>query len=151
VLGVNYYTREVVAADPDAERTLGPATDGGWEIYPQGLTELLQWLHQSYGFGRYVVTENGAAMDDAPGPDGRVEDPGRIDYLRHHLVALHDAIREGVPVEGYFAWSLLDNFEWAMGYTHRFGLVYVDYDTFERIPKASAEWFAEVARTNTVR
>ena len=122
VLGVNYYTRAVVAADPDLELDLAPVTGCGWEIYPQGLTEILQWLHRSYGFSRYLVTENGAAMNDIADATGRVDDVDRIDYLRSHLLAVHDAIADGVPVEGYFVWSLLDNFEWAYGYSRRFGL-----------------------------
>ena len=150
VLGVNYYTRAVVSADPELVLDLAPVTGCGWEIYPQGLTEILQWLHRSYGFSRYLVTENGAAMDDVADGDGRVDDVERIDYLRSHLMAVHDAIADGVPVEGYFVWSLLDNFEWAYGYSRRFGLVRVDYDTFERAPKASADWYAQVARTNMV-
>ncbi len=125
-------------------------TGCGWEIYPQGLTEILQWLHRSYEFPRYLVTENGAAMNDIADATGRVDDVDRIDYLRSHLLAVHDAIADGVPVEGYFVWSLLDNFEWAYGYSRRFGLIRVDYDTFARTPKASADWYAEVARTNTV-
>ena len=151
VLGVNYYCRDIVADDPEHVPDRGPVTGSGWEIYPQGLTDILHWVHRSYGFSRYLVTENGAAMDDRPDARGRVEDSDRIDYHRQHLVAVHDAIRDGVPVEGYFAWSLLDNFEWAYGYTRRFGIVRVDYDTFARVPKASADWYAEVARTNTVR
>ena len=150
VLGVNYYSRAVVTADPDVVLDLSPVTGCGWEIYPQGLTQILQWLHRSYGFSRYLVTENGAAMNDVPDAAGRVDDADRIDYLRKHLTAVHDAIAAGVPVEGYFVWSLLDNFEWAYGYSRRFGLIRVDYDTFARTPKASADWYAEVARTNTV-
>jgi beta-glucosidase len=150
VLGVNYYTRAVIAADPDVVLDLTPATGCGWEIYPQGLTDILQWLHRSYEFPRYLVTENGAAMNDVADAGGRVDDTDRIDYLRSHLKAVHAAIAGGVPVEGYFVWSLLDNFEWAFGYSRRFGLIRVDYDTFARTPKASADWYAEVTRTNTV-
>ena len=150
VLGVNYYRRAVVAADEDAVPEVGPVTGNGWEIYPQGLTDLLLWLHGSYDVPRLMVTENGAAMDDQPDETGRVDDLDRIDYLRGHLAAVHATIDAGVPVEGYFVWSLLDNFEWAMGFTQRFGIVRVDYDTFARVPKASAEWYAEVARSNTV-
>ena len=150
VLGVNYYTRAVVSADADQVMELAPVTGCGWEIYPKGLTEILRWLHDSYGFSRYLVTENGAAMDDVADAAGRVADDDRIEYLRSHLAAVHDAITAGVPVEGYFVWSMLDNFEWAYGYSRRFGLIRVDYDTFQRTPKASADWYAEVARTNTV-
>ena len=151
VLGVNYYTPRRRRRRPRrSSPTSRPVTGCGWEIYPQGLTEILQWLHRSYGFSRYLVTENGAAMNDVADAAGRVDDVDRIDYLRSHLLAVHDAIADGVPVEGYFVWSLLDNFEWAYGYSRRFGLIRVDYDTFARTPKASADWYAEVARTNTV-
>ena len=150
-LGVNYYARQVVSADPDAPPPpLGPRTAAGWEIYPDGLLELLRWLHASYRFPRYLVTENGAAMPDATDDHDYVDDQDRIDYVRDHLIAVRRAIAEGVPVEGYFVWSLLDNFEWAFGYARRFGLVRVDFETFERVPKASASWFAQVARTGVL-
>jgi beta-glucosidase len=149
-LGVNYYARHVVSADPEAAAPVGPRTASGWEIYPNGLFEVLRWLHASYRFPRYLVTENGAAMPDAADEHGFVDDQDRIDYVRDHLVAVRRAMAEGVPVEGYFVWSLLDNFEWSFGYSHRFGLVRVDFETFERVPKASARWFADVARSGVV-
>ena len=99
----------------------------------------MRWLHERCRFPRYLITENGAAMDDHPDAAGFVDDQDRIDYLRDHLAVVHELIDEGVPVGGYFAWSLMDNFEWAYGYTQRFGLIRVDYDTLERTPKASAE------------
>src|SRR5690606_31856352 len=98
-----------------------------------------------------VITENGLALADEPGPDGRVRDEVRIAYLRDHLAAMHRAMREGARVEGYHAWSLLDNFEWAEGYSQRFGLVYVDYATQKRIPKDSALWYREVIRSGELR
>ncbi|HWB35189.1 MAG TPA: family 1 glycosylhydrolase, partial [Rugosimonospora sp.] len=94
------------------------------------------------------ITENGAAFDDEIGPDGQVHDPDRVDYFDQHLRACHEAIAKGVPLRGYFGWSLLDNFEWAWGYTRRFGMVYVDYPTQRRIPKTSGRWYAEVSRSN---
>ena len=98
-----------------------------------------------------MVTENGAAYHDVPDEHGYVDDSAdRLVYLRDHLAAVHAAIADGVDVRGYLAWSLLDNFEWAFGYSRRFGIVRVDYDTLERIPKASAKWYAEVARTHTM-
>jgi beta-glucosidase len=97
-----------------------------------------------------VVTENGAAFDDAPDVDGFVQDDDRLDFIDRHLRAVHDALAHGADVRGYFAWSLLDNFEWAWGYGQRFGIVRVDYETQERTPKASARWYARVARDNTV-
>ncbi len=141
-LGVNYYTREVVGPPPDGvERT---AT--GWEVYPAGLTETLLRLHREYDPIELLVTENGAAYDDAVGPDGEVDDQDRVLYLERHLAAAADAIDAGVPLAGYFAWSLLDNFEWAEGYTKRFGIVRVDYETQRRTVKASGRRYAELAR-----
>lgn len=97
-----------------------------------------------------MITENGAAFDDYVDPAGEVLDPDRIAYLHGHLAAVHSAIESGVDVRGYFLWSLLDNFEWGYGYSKRFGAVYVDYATGKRIPKASARWYADVARTGTL-
>lgn len=163
LLGVNYYQPLRVAADPSGHGpaeypgTVGmkalaphaPRTDMGWEINPQGFTDLLVRLQADYGVP-IIITENGAAFDDVLGPDGRVADPGRTEFLAGHLRAVHDAIGAGVDVRGYFAWSLLDNFEWAHGYRRRFGLVYVDYQTQARVPKDSAHWYAQVARDNAV-
>ncbi|WP_150463221.1 GH1 family beta-glucosidase [Nesterenkonia ebinurensis] len=179
VLGVNFYTGELLTgAAPEqapaaaaAARASGepspnvgsehvtsvrrglPQTAMGWEVYPQALQDLLVRLHEQYtselGVVLYV-TENGAAYDDAVEPDGSVHDPQRLDYIRRHLKAVHAAIEAGADVRGYFVWSLLDNFEWAFGYDKRFGIVRVDYGTLERTPKASAHWYAEVARTGVV-
>jgi beta-glucosidase len=141
-LGVNYYTREVVEGAPaDAERTAI-----GWEVYPKGLTELLLRLHREYGPIELLVTENGAAYDDVVGPDGAVDDRDRVRYLERHLAAAADAIEADVPLAGYFVWSLLDNFEWAEGYSKRFGIVRVDYDTQRRTVKTSGRRYAELAR-----
>ena len=123
-----------------------PTTATGWEIDDAGLLEVLTRVHRGYPEIPLYVTENGAAFDDAPDRDGRVRDPERIAYLEAHLGACHEAINRGVPLRGYFAWSLLDNYEWAHGYTKRFGLVYVDYETQRRIPKSSAAWYADVIR-----
>jgi beta-glucosidase len=112
-----------------------------WPIEPAALTELLVALQRAYAPGRIVITENGAAFDDVAGPAG-VEDPARISYLREHIEAAREALGAGVALAGFLVWSLLDNFEWAEGYDRRFGLVYVDFPTQERIPKASAHWFA---------
>ena len=141
-LGLNYYTREVVGPRPDGvERT---AT--GWEVYPVGLTETLLRLHRDYGPIELLVTENGAAYDDVPGPDGEVDDADRTHYLERHLAAAAYAIEQGVPLAGYFVWSLLDNFEWAEGYSKRFGIVRVDYDSQRRTIKASGRRYGELAR-----
>jgi beta-glucosidase len=119
----------------------------GWEVSPESFTALLVRLQADYAVP-IMVTENGAAYPDVLQPSGRVEDRERVAYLDGHLRAIHDAIGQGVDVRAYFAWSLLDNFEWAEGYGKRFGLVYVDYETLARHPKDSAHWFAEVARSN---
>ena len=148
-LGVNYYSRSVLAADPTGRgaRPAGPVpgaayTEMGWEVFPQGLTELLVRLRREYPLPPVYLTENGAAYRDTV-HDGMVEDPQRVHYFDAHLRALHAAIVQGVDVRGYFAWSLMDNFEWAHGYGKRFGLVYVDYPTQARIPKTSARWYAD--------
>ena len=126
-----------------------PRTGIGWEVQPEGFTRLLVRLDQDYDLPPVWITENGAAYPDTV-VDGRVEDPERLDYVEAHLRALHAAVEAGVDVRGYFAWSLLDNFEWSYGYGQRFGLVHVDYDTQVRIPKASAEWYSRVATTGRI-
>jgi beta-glucosidase len=148
-LGVNYYSRAVVraGADPalpiavDLDRT--ERTEMGWEVYPDGLTDLLVRLHRDYELPDVYITENGAAYPDAR-TNGSVADPQRISYLERHVGALADAVARGVPVRGYFLWSLLDNFEWAFGFSRRFGIVYVDFETLERVPKASFAWYRDV-------
>lgn len=167
LLGVNYYQGSTVSARPEppspASRVVTPRPPGspwvgaedvsfhsagrpvtgqGWEIYPEGLTELLTWLHKEYPGVPLYVTENGAAFPDTV-VDGAVHDPDRIEYLAAHLDALFDAVDAGADVRGYFYWSLFDNFEWAWGYGQRFGLVYVDYDTQQRIVKSSGHWYAD--------
>jgi beta-glucosidase len=156
-LGVNYYTR-AVCHDPaggEGGRILNrrdPAhvTARDWEIFPQGLSDLLTWLHRDYGWPRLYVTENGAAYDDVIAPDGHVHDPARIDYLRRHLTAVLRTIEAGVPVQGYFCWTLMDNFEWALGTSSRFGLAYTDFATQRRISKDSGAWFGRVTRANAL-
>ncbi len=150
-LGVNFYTRKTVGAldgeriDPDA-----PATAMGWEVHPESFGGLLRSLHEQHAFPRYLVTENGAAMTDGIRVDGRVIDVDRIDYFAAHLAEVHHAMEAGVPIEGYFAWSLLDNFEWAHGYGPTFGLVEVDFETQHRIPKQSYHWYARVIAANEI-
>lgn len=143
-LGVNYYTRNFSSTgNPwDVHSTGNEVTDMGWEVYPQGLTELLCRLHTDYSFARLRVTENGAAFKDEL-IDGAVDDSRREDYFARHILATLDAIRKGVPVDAYFAWSLMDNFEWASGYAKRFGLVHVNYSTLKRTPKRSAYWLRD--------
>ncbi|MBX3139774.1 MAG: beta-glucosidase [Trueperaceae bacterium] len=146
-LGVNYYSRTVVTDAPGdpwpATRDVGlpvPRTAMGWEVRPQALTELLLRLRRDYRLPPVHITENGAAYDDVE-EDGVVSDPERVDYLRAHVAAVADAAAAGAPVAGYFAWSLLDNFEWAQGYTRRFGLVHVDFANQRRSLKGSARWY----------
>jgi len=153
-LGLNYYTRAVVRHAPGglldtaAVRQPGLHTEMGWEVFPKGLTDTLLWLHERSGGIPLYVTENGAAFADPPVNEGRVHDPLRVGYLNEHLQAALHALQRGVDLRGYFAWSLLDNFEWQFGYSKRFGLVHVDPATGARTPKDSARLFTEVAATN---
>ena len=157
-LGLNYYFRNiarstVLSEAENAPQTVFPNdefTEMGWEVYPQGMVEMLGQLHFGYGFPAYYITENGAAIADQVDPDGQVEDPRRVSYIRRHLKKVREAISIGVPVQGYFVWSLLDNFEWAHGTSKRFGLIYVDYRTQQRILKASARWYRQVIAENAV-
>ncbi|MDG4827149.1 GH1 family beta-glucosidase [Asanoa sp. WMMD1127] len=157
-VGVNYYQPDLVGAAaapvddgspyPTGGRVVhhpvpGPVTDMGWAIDPTGLRDMLLRVTRDYGPIPVYVTENGAAFADTV-VDGAVHDAARIDYLRGHLAAAHEALSAGVDLRGYFAWSLLDNFEWAFGYGKRFGLVHVDYATFTRTPKDSALWYRDV-------
>ncbi len=146
-LGVNFYTRAIYRADADEHffqiDPPEPRTDIGWEIYPKAFTELLISLNDKYSLPPVYITENGAAMDDKL-IGGVVNDLDRIDYYHNHLNAVNDAIEQGVQVNGYFAWSLMDNFEWAEGYLKRFGIVYVDYDTQVRTIKASGLAYKEL-------
>jgi beta-glucosidase len=145
-IGLNYYTASVIA-DPDVgdstprRRDADERTAMGWPVFPEGLTIQLRRLAEEYGFEQIYVTENGAAYPDPVGPEGTVEDSDRISYLDRHFQAAANAIAAGVPLAGYFVWSLMDNFEWAFGYSKRFGLVHVDYETLVRTPKASYRWF----------
>ena len=144
-LGVNYYTRNFASTgDPWSASASGAAvTDMGWEIYPAGLTELLVRLHRDWSCPAIFVTENGAAFPDQL-VDGAVDDRARIEYLATHIAAVDEAASQGVPMAGYFVWSLMDNFEWSSGYLRRFGIVYTEYDSLERTPKASALWYADL-------
>jgi beta-glucosidase len=143
-LGINYYSRSVVSAIEDGkvhDSGYG-VTDMGWEIYPRGLTEVLLRLQRDYAVPPLYVTENGGAFKDRL-VDGKVNDFERTDYIARHIDAVGDAIRQGVRMNGYMVWSLLDNFEWASGYEKRFGIVHVDYETQRRTPKASALWYRD--------
>jgi beta-glucosidase len=155
-LGINYYTRSV--ARHDVERVPVCAggvlqeesvhTETGWEVYPAALTRLLLWVRERYGDVPLYITENGAAFYDPPvATDGQVDDPLRVEYLRGHLRAVREAIEEGVKLHGYFVWSLLDNFEWSHGYSMRFGVIHVNYETQERTIKSSGKYYARVIQT----
>jgi beta-glucosidase len=175
VIGVNYYsptiarhwTRErpkenadghgdsaatawVACDDVEFPAQPGPKTAMGWSIDPRGLTELLLRVAREAPGLQIMVTENGAAFPDVVDADGRIVDNDRIDYLRSHLAAVHTAIAQGAPVTGYYLWSLLDNFEWAYGYSKRFGIVHVDYTTQARTLKNSAHFYADVIRRNAL-
>ncbi len=155
--GVNYYNPiGVRAAGGDAPlpfeyRDISgyPTTDFGWPVVPGALTDLLVELTRRYpGIPPILLTENGCSYGMGPDESGVVDDQPRIDYLEAHLRAVGDAVRQGVDVHGYYCWSLLDNFEWAHGFTQRFGLVHVDFDTQVRTPKRSFDWYADVIRTH---
>jgi beta-glucosidase len=164
VLGINFYQPSYVSAKPGATGSpdqpgsegiayrapKGPLTDMGWTVEPSGLTALLKHLHDEYPGTPLLITENGAAYADGPGDDGSVHDARRVAYLDGHLRACHDALAAGVDLRGYFAWSLLDNFEWSEGYAKRFGIVHVDYNTQQRTLKDSAKWYREVIRRNGI-
>ena len=153
-LGLNYYSRRVArdegAADNLPQEILAdrPRTEMGWEEYPEGLYGLLNWLHFGYRPPKLYVTENGASFGNGPDAAGRVADTRRLNYLRDHFSAARQAMNNGVPLAGYFVWSLMDNFEWAEGYRQRFGIVWVDYETQQRIPKDSALWYRDVIAAN---
>lgn len=152
-MGMNYYSRQIIRARDRENEDFTPIplpppseseiTEMGWEVYPQGLFEWLTRLTYEYRFPAIYVTENGAAYPDNP-DDSRIEDTQRIRYLRAHFAQAWRALQVGVPLKGYFVWSLMDNFEWSHGYTKRFGLIYVDFKTQERRMKSSAHWYRRV-------
>jgi beta-glucosidase len=155
-LGVNYYTRRVERDYPEnlplrtkhVPQPQHVETDTKWEVFPEALTKILLWATERYGKPAIYITENGAAFYDPPHTiDGRIEDPLRVDYFRQHLRAAHEAMKNGVNLKGYYAWSLLDNYEWAHGYSKRFGIVHVDYSTQQRTIKSSGRYYADVIRT----
>ena len=149
-LGVNYYSPQRVRLDPARQpleigrvNPVAPTTAMGWEIDADGLHELLVRVRRDYGDIPIYITENGAAFEDGPVLNGTLEDPRRVEYLRSHLDALARAVADGVDVRRYFAWSMLDNFEWEHGYAKRFGLIYVDFSTQRRVPKRSGLWYRD--------
>jgi beta-glucosidase len=159
-LGLNYYTRFLTRNQDIPEEQNMPPTefqaprndsdwfDMGWEVYPEGLFRVLTWLYFDYQPARIYITENGCSYSDGPDNDGRVHDQRRMRYLASHFEAARRAIQAGVPLAGYFVWSLLDNFEWGHGFSQRFGLVWVDYKTLKRVVKDSALWYKRVITEN---
>ncbi|HKJ27906.1 MAG TPA: GH1 family beta-glucosidase [Anaerolineales bacterium] len=155
-LGVNYYTRTIVRSDEISEAENEPRTvfrgdeitEMNWEVFPKGLYQVLGRLHFDYEFPAIYITENGAAFPDQVGPDGQVDDPARLSFIKRHLQMCRRAIQIGVPLKGYFTWSLFDNFEWAFGYRPHFGIVHVDFETLKRTPKKSALWYRDVIQKN---
>jgi beta-glucosidase len=156
LLGVNYYSRAVMkhsakipVVNVDQVHPEGNEYSGMWEIFPEGLHALLTRIQRDYAPAcDLMITENGIPVPDGLDFDGRIRDERRIRYLKNHLFQVHRAMQDGVPVKGYFHWSFMDNFEWALGYGQRFGLVYVDFKTQKRTVKDSGRWFAEVIREN---
>lgn len=155
-LGVNYYNRAVIQhqegefLDYGSIHPEGEYTAMDWEVYPPGIENLLVRLAEDYDSPVMYITENGCAYEDVVTDDGEIHDVKRIDYLRGHLAAANRAIKRGVRLKGYFLWSLLDNFEWAFGYSRRFGIVHVDFTTQKRTLKDSAKYYASVIAANAV-
>jgi len=156
-VGVNYYTRKVERYHPDflplrTKHVPQPdhiQMETHWEVYPEALTKVLLWVTERYGKPSIYITENGAAFYDPPHTiDGKIEDPLRVEYYRQHLRAAHDAMKQGVNLKGYYAWSLFDNYEWSLGYSKRFGIVHDNFDTQERTLKDSAHFYSKVIATN---
>jgi beta-glucosidase len=152
-LGINNYRRSVIAAGSDfapvnIKRVSPPGeyTELGWEVYPEGLYKILKWVNVNYPVAIVYITENGASFTDTMTLKGKVHDKRRVAYLREHIRYAHKAMKEGIPIKGYFAWSTMDNFEWAYGYSRRFGVVYVDYKTQKRTIKDSGYYLSEVAK-----
>ncbi len=152
-MGINYYTSQVIKNSDSWPLETGvvstglPVTDMGWEIRPEGLYDLLIFLKDEYPGVPFYITENGAAFPDSPDESGRFMDIRRIDYLRSHFKSALKAVKDGVPLKGYYVWSLMDNFEWSFGYDKRFGIIRVDYRTGKRTVKASGEWCSRVFRS----
>lgn len=154
-LGLNHYFSQTSAMD-ESQWPLGvkndmigeARTDMDWGINPEGFHDLLCQLHREYPNTKIYITENGCAYPDGPGADGTIQDDRRVEYLSKYLTAVHQAIGEGVPVKGYYQWSLMDNYEWALGFSKRFGMIYVNYETCERTIKKSGYWYSDVIRNH---
>ena len=150
-VGINFYSRSLVSAEGNINTVPGSEyTEMGWEVCAPSLRRLLVKINHEYHLPPIYITENGASFPDVVSADGKIHDERRLDYLKNHFIQTRLAMQDGVDVRGYFVWSLMDNFEWGHGYTKRFGVVRVDYDTQQRTIKDSGEWYAEVIRTNQV-
>ncbi len=156
-LGVNNYSSNSVLHDPQNgllelafANTGKPRTGSGWEIYPEGLYDLLMYLHKEYNGIKLIIDENGAAFNDVVEENGEINDTDRLGYLKEHIIQVHRALEHGANIKGYYLWSLLDNFEWNLGYTKRFGIVYVDYATQKRTIKKSGLWYRDTIKRNSV-
>ena len=156
-IGINYYTRGVTRSAPDAwplraetvQQPRATYTETGWEVCPQAFTDMLNWVSKRYDNPPVYITENGSAFYDPPvAENGRIDDPLRQNYMRSHIKAVHQAIQDGCDIRGYFTWSLMDNLEWALGFSKRFGLVHINYETLERTPKESAKLYRQIIETN---
>lgn len=149
LLGVNYYFPQVIGPRGAVEATdRVPQNTMGWEVHPPTLGRLLRWLNDNYDFASLMITENGTPMPDETRAEGQIIDDDRLNFVRDHLIEVHRAIADGVPVEGYLVWSLFDNFEWAWGYGPTFGIIEVDFQTMERRPKKSADWYRDAITAN---
>ncbi|MBX9876918.1 MAG: beta-glucosidase [Candidatus Obscuribacterales bacterium] len=150
-VGVNYYFRTLVNEKGNVEQIKGSEyTEMGWEVHAPSLRGLLNRMKSEYQLPPVYITENGAAFKDEVSADGQVHDPRRLNFIKDHLTAVRDAINDGVDVRGYFVWSLMDNFEWAHGFSKRFGVTHVDYKTLKRTVKDSGKWYAKVIKANAI-
>ena len=150
-VGINFYSRNLVSATQEIDTVPGSEyTEMGWEVCAPAMRRMLVKINNEYRLPPIYITENGAAFKDEISADGKIHDPRRLDYLKQHFIQTRLAMQDGVDVRGYMVWSLMDNFEWGHGFTKRFGLIRVDYETQQRTFKDSGEWYAEVIRKNEV-
>ena len=150
-VGINFYSRNLVSATGNIDPVPGSEyTEMGWEVCAPALRRMLVKINNEYSLPPIYITENGSAFHDEVSADGKIHDPRRLDYLKQHFIQTCLAMQDGVDVRGYMVWSLMDNFEWGHGFTKRFGLIRVDYETQKRTIKDSGEWYAEVTRTNQI-
>jgi beta-glucosidase len=156
-IGINYYTRGITRYAPDAwplfaetvHQSQSIYTETGWEVCPEAFTDVLNWVRENYNNPPVYITENGSAFYDPPVAEGGcIDDPLRQSYMRSHIKSVHQAIQDGCDIRGYFTWSLMDNLEWANGFSKRFGLVHINYQTLERTPKESAKLYRQIIETN---